>query len=198
MELIKNAKSQICLLAYEFVPGEATNKVEEALIRAAGQGVAVRVLVDNEVPGADAFVERLLAGGASAQLDDVGTAHAKMLVADQSFALVGSTNLSTSSLRFNHEVNLLFSDPLAVGTALNYCTGRQGDVSLWFDVASPAGSNPQVFGDRARGEVLKEAIEAAQERIDIVIYTVNATFEDGPASDLLKQEHLGFLLLCIN
>lgn len=189
VQLIERAEVQLCLLAFEFVPGEATNKVEDALIRAVDRGVLVRVLVDETVDGAAEFVQRLSAKGASASLDTVGKAHTKMMVMDQAFALVGSTNLSTSSLRYNHEANLLFSTPASVNAALNYCTGRQTNMGDWQSAISPPEVDPRVFGDGKGIEAIKAALQSAQERVDAMIYSVNAniSFTDGPVLSLLHE-----------
>jgi len=188
IELIERAEVQVCLLAYEFIPGEATDKVEDALFRAVSRGVSVRALVDDSVEGAAEFVQRLSAGGATANLDTVGTAHTKMTVMDQRFALVGSTNLSTASLRYNHEANLLFSTPASVNAALSYCTGRQNNVGTKQSAISPPENDPRVFGDGQGLEALRTAVLQAEERVDAMIYIVNSniTFTDGPVLSLLN------------
>ncbi len=94
--------------------------VESLLIDAARRGVRVR-LVTAPSSGADVNAQAL------SRLDGAGVAvrylpspyvHAKVVIADETTAFVGSVNFSATSLDFNRELSVIVEHPDAVGTLL--------------------------------------------------------------------------------
>lgn len=111
-ELFSNAKESIYVIAYELkyypkYPNSSVNVLVEDLVRAHERGVDVRVIVDDhcrENSGIDFLVRR----GVDVRYDNVNvTTHAKLIVVDKRFVVIGSTNLSHYGLERNNEVNLL-------------------------------------------------------------------------------------------
>jgi cardiolipin synthase len=100
---IEGAQHTILLETYTFAPDALGDRFREALVRAAGRGTRVRVLVDAlgsfNLPGN--YFEPLTAAGGQAQvfnpiaLGRLGIRnHRKLLVADEQIAFVGGFNIS--------------------------------------------------------------------------------------------------------
>ena len=187
--LIENAQESVCVTEFEFVTGDKPDTIETALINAAGDGKQVKVLMDDLIDHNADFVDRLKAGGVDAKLNWAKTAHTKMIVVDNRVAMVGSTNLSTSSLHYNREVNLFFSEKGAVNAARLYCNSRHEDPEKWRDHVAPSTGPITFYGDGKIDDALTEAVKAAKETITAVVFAVNANlnFEDGPVMDFLVE-----------
>ncbi len=88
----------------------------EALTRAAGRGVDVRLLLPglSDVPlirhAGHGYFDALLARGVRISEYQRAVLHAKTLVADGLVSIVGSSNLDFRSFRFNAECNLVILD----------------------------------------------------------------------------------------
>jgi phosphatidylserine/phosphatidylglycerophosphate/cardiolipin synthase-like enzyme len=114
LALIESAQQAVDLEAEEL----QDSGVEDALVRAAQRGVAVRI-VTVAAQGDDANASgrrRLIAGGVQVRTLESPYVHAKDLIADERKAFVGSENISTSSLDKNREVGLLIDDASAIAT----------------------------------------------------------------------------------
>jgi phosphatidylserine/phosphatidylglycerophosphate/cardiolipin synthase-like enzyme len=132
--LINSAKSRIWVAMldvryYEEIPRHATrtkgpgeplsltNEILKDLVNAAVSGIDVRLVCDLGWSGRPpeekiAFLERLSAGGAQVYQDtpDV-TTHAKLLIVDSDFVVVGSTNWSYYALEENNETAVIIESP---------------------------------------------------------------------------------------
>jgi len=187
--LIENAQSSICMTEFEFISGNKPDAIEFALIQAAKRDINVKVLMDDLIEHNAGFVSRLKAGGVDAKLNWAKTAHAKMIVVDNRVVMVGSTNLSTSSMHYNREVNLFFSEQGAVNAARLYCSSRHEDPEKWRDHIAPSTGPITFYGDGKIDDALTEAVKAAKERITAVVFTVNANqnIPDGPVMDFILE-----------
>jgi len=117
LALIESAQQGVDLEAEEL----QDSGVEDALIRAAQRGVAVRV-VTVAAASNDANANgrrRLTSGGVQVRSLESPYVHAKDLIADKREAFVGSENISTPSLDQNREVGLLIDDVSAIATLEN-------------------------------------------------------------------------------
>src|ERR1035438_1424715 len=85
-----------------------------ALELAASRGVDVRLLISEKndhpwlVTVGRSYYGQLLAAGVRIFEYSVGINHAKIMLADDQWAMVGSANLDYRSMRLNFELNLLF------------------------------------------------------------------------------------------
>jgi cardiolipin synthase len=127
--LIESASQSLFITTPYFIPDAPLRK---ALIRVARSGVAVRVLV----PGARTdqrwvrtvsrrYFGRLLEAGVRIFEYQPGMIHAKVLLADDLWAVVGTTNVDNRSFEHNDEVNAVIRDQ-ALATRLK----EQGEQDL--------------------------------------------------------------------
>lgn len=113
-ELMDGARDRLWLTNPYFVPD---HHVQGRLIDAARRGVDVRVLVPgkNDVRlarwASHAAYARLLAGGVRIFEYLPRVMHAKTVVADAQWSMVGTSNLDYRSLFYNYEINLFSGEP---------------------------------------------------------------------------------------
>lgn len=102
-------------------PDLLDEEVVDALLRAARRGVQVRLI--RPTPGdsekeEQANVRRLLRAGGKVRYMDRPRVHAKVIVVDGKKALIGSMNLTTTSLDFNRELGIVVDAPSVMGPLL--------------------------------------------------------------------------------
>lgn len=130
--LVASARKSITITTPYFLPDKS---LTHELCRAAARGVHIRILV----PGhkSDHFVTRstsrggygpLLRAGAKVYEYQPAMIHAKILVIDELWSVVGSTNFDNRSFGLNDEVNLAISDS-AVAQRLEADTARDLELS---------------------------------------------------------------------
>ncbi len=106
---IDHAQTGILLTTAYFIP---SRRLIERLERSVRRGVKVRLLVPgkSDVPAASyagrAFFSRLLKAGIEIYTYLGEMLHAKTYLFDQSWSIIGSTNLDYQSLRYNDEGNI--------------------------------------------------------------------------------------------
>lgn len=126
--LIERANRSVYVIMFvmKYDPGDDDDPVNEllnALADAASRGVDVRVLVDEETR--DSYpqtIEFLKEHGIGVRLDRSSgvTTHAKVVIVDGEFAVVGSHNWTESAMRYNHEVSALIRSGKAAEELTNY------------------------------------------------------------------------------
>ncbi len=110
------AKKRVWLTAGYFVPNEP---LLTALKVAAARGVDVRLLVSEKsdhpmlIHIGRSYYEELLRLGVKIYEYDKGVNHAKVVLVDDDWLMVGSANFDIRSMRLNFELNLLLRDGLA-------------------------------------------------------------------------------------
>ncbi len=115
---ILSATDKIELINPYFVP---TRTVRRALKKAAKRGVDVQVMVSVKgdipiTPDASMHVARQLHKcGATIYQFEGGFHHSKIMMVDDRFCTVGSTNLNSRSLRYDYEVNAFIFNPQVTG-----------------------------------------------------------------------------------
>ncbi len=91
----------------------ADDEVVAALVAAARRGVKVRLIRPSPTPRETdeaAHVQELVAAGAQVAYLDSPRVHAKIIVVDGRRALIGSMNLTMTSLDFNRELGIIVND----------------------------------------------------------------------------------------
>jgi cardiolipin synthase len=114
VSLLHEATRRVWIATGYFVPDDV---LLAALELAASRGVDVRLLVAEKndhhglVIAGRSYYGELLSTGVRIFEYSAGTNHAKIGVADEHWAMVGSANLDYRSMRLNFELNLLFRSP---------------------------------------------------------------------------------------
>ena len=112
-QAILEADEKIELINPYFIP---TRKVRRALKKAVQKGVDVQIMISSKsdisfTPDAAFHVARqLMKKGATIYQFDGGFHHSKIMMIDDKFCTVGSTNLNSRSLRYDFEVNAFIFD----------------------------------------------------------------------------------------
>ena len=122
VSLLNGAGGRVWIATGYFVPDDV---VLTALELAASRGVDVRLLISEKndhpwlVTVGRSYYGQLLAAGVRIFEYSAGIHHAKIALADEHWAMIGSANLDYRSLRLNFELNLLFySQPHTTELAL--------------------------------------------------------------------------------
>lgn len=110
---IDAANEKIQLINPYFVP---THSIKKALKDAIDRGVDVEIMISSksDIPftpdAALYFAYKLVKRGAKVYLYEDGFHHSKIMMVDDSFCTLGSTNLNSRSLRYDYEVNAFMFD----------------------------------------------------------------------------------------
>jgi phosphatidylserine/phosphatidylglycerophosphate/cardiolipin synthase-like enzyme len=170
LRALQGAEARVDVAQYTIWGGDLVDPLMSAVEAAAARGVAVRVLADETADGVEAALERVVAAGGEAKLDDPGvTMHHKLWIID-GVAFVGSHNLSDTGLGSNREASARVESAEAVA-------GVQAQLdALWADsgvrpAAAPAGGDGArvAFEDAVLTEQLA-CIAGAQDRVRVGLY----------------------------
>lgn len=151
VSLLNEASERVWIATGYFVPDDI---VLTALELAASRGVDVRLLVSEKgdhpmlVIAGRSYYEHLLAAGVRIFEYSAGIHHAKIALADNHWAMVGSANLDYRSMRLNFELNLLFHSPKHNAELTRIL---EHDFGLCQEI------DPVVFSRRSRREKFAEA-----------------------------------------
>jgi cardiolipin synthase len=112
--LIEGAVSQVDISTPYFLPDRALRR---ALVRAARRGVRIRIIVPGRVTdqrfvrlASRRMYRELLAGGVQIYEYRPSMTHAKVMIVDDAWAVIGTTNVDNRSFEHNDEVNLAFRE----------------------------------------------------------------------------------------
>ncbi|HXQ82172.1 MAG TPA: cardiolipin synthase [Opitutaceae bacterium] len=121
VSLLNEASDRVWIATGYFVPDDV---ILAALELAASRGVDVRLLISEKndhpwlVTVGRSYYGQLLSAGVRIFEYSAGINHAKIMLADDQWAMVGSANLDYRSMRLNFELNLLF-----------HSAGRNGELA---------------------------------------------------------------------
>lgn len=179
--VMQRAKVRLDIVQFETTQGKTQDLLIQDIIDAHDRGVAVRVLLDDEVDKNALLITRLLAAGVEAKLDSSAVrTHAKILANESEF-LVGSTNWSYTSIAYNHEANVVVRVPGAVAGLLGYLD------KLWAKSSKPLPTTPvgdadaTLYTDGGFAALAVPMIDAATTRIWVITYGMNLDpqYKDG-------------------
>ncbi|MBP7126893.1 hypothetical protein KBD49_11075 [Myxococcota bacterium] len=184
-EMIARARESIRLVNLSFPPGWAPDEISVALVQAAGRGVDVRVLLEDDDGGQNRIrVDVLSRNGVQARLDTASkTLHVKLLAVDRTRALVGSSNLSTSALEYNHEANLLLEAPAAAAELQRYADALWQDATGMVRVDASALPEGRLIGDGQYLAQVLPLLERATGRAWLAMYQFSSDWS-GDVGDL--------------
>ena len=116
---IKNARREILVGAYGLTTGSG---IVEALVRAKGRGVDVRLIADKTTPcPATNGVGPLAAAGVPIWIGgQARIAHAKTMVIDEAVTLMGSYNWTRGAAANSEDLNLVSSEAVAAAYAAHW------------------------------------------------------------------------------
>lgn len=182
LEAIENASERVHVVEYVIYDSGPVAGLLDAMVDAAGRGVDVRVLADEESADTAEALDDLAAGGVVTRLDSSQTTtHNKLIIADDR-TLVGSHNFSTNAMTVNHEASVAISD--AVVTDVYESIFQQ----LWED----SDREPEVAVDpdhwivplanRDIGPAVIDCIHWAEARVRLALYAMVYN-DDYPDSD---------------
>ena len=112
---LRGARDEVRLVSPYFAPGR---NVLEVIAEASARGVRVSLLLAGDRTdhpslrrAARAVLPKLLEAGVGVHEYDAEMMHAKLACFDQSWGIVGSSNLDRQSFEHSYEVNLVLDDP---------------------------------------------------------------------------------------
>lgn len=129
---IRSAQNKIQIVSPYFLPIKLIKKELKAALK---RGVKVEIMLSSKAdipftPEGSVYVgHKLMKKGAQIYLFNEGFQHAKIMMADDSYCTVGSTNLNSRSLCYDYEVNAFIFDKEITGQLTeifekdkNHCT----------------------------------------------------------------------------
>lgn len=121
--LIEGAASDVDICTPYFLPDRALRRV---LVGTASRGVRVRVIVPGRITdqrlvrlASRRMYGELLAAGVRIHEYRPAMIHAKVLIVDDAWAVIGTTNIDNRSFEHNDEVNVAFADPTVTARLRN-------------------------------------------------------------------------------
>ena len=132
LDKIKESQSGILVSMYIFkTTGKktsASNKVKDALIKAARRGIKVKVILEVEGGRSSTLnkenritADKLEKGGVKVYFDSPRRrTHVKAIVIDDRFTFIGSHNLTASALQYNKELSLMLDSAEAAKKTVGY------------------------------------------------------------------------------
>jgi len=186
-DLLAGANHRVRLVMFLVQDTWPVTELVADLEAAAGSGIDVRVLLDEEGSGVQSVVDALNAAGVQASLDSPRTTtHNKLLVVDDE-VLVGSHNWTGSALQYNHEDSVLVHSAAVADAYATYAD------ALWADSdADPEVPTVQEVGvvPVARVQLVPElgdCVDSASARVDLAMYALAwySAYPDGSVGRLL-------------
>ena len=179
LEIINNSKQTLSIAEFYFKEDPTTDKIKDAIAAAVKRNVKVRILLDSSVAENKAAQTMFSSLGAEAKIFALKTKlHAKMIVADSSRVLVGSTNFSARSINENNETDALLYDPGAAKAFEDYFenlwTGNDFSVNPAFSGMNSGAKVIPVFGGTYSNRA-RNLINGAKKEIAVILYMAHFT-----------------------
>ena len=187
ISIIEQATERVRLVHYELHDDATIDQVVSALNKAVDRGVDVQVLLEGDLDFNTNRVTELQINGCTARLDSgARTTHVKLIVADGVHVLIGSSNLSWSSVTKNNESNIRIDDTQVGAYFEAYADGLYADDTKTPAVTPPTGAIVEPYVDGGFRDVAVPAIKAAKDRVWVVTYGMNKDSVD-QTMDLLAD-----------
>lgn len=122
MSLLSNANKSIYIAMFEFKSDtDEISQIVETLISKARKGVDVKVVLENSIDSNELTYRRLLDNGVAVRFDTRSrTTHAKLIIVDGRYVIVGSHNFSYMAMMRNHEASVLIDSPEIASAETQY------------------------------------------------------------------------------
>ncbi|WP_052884151.1 phospholipase D-like domain-containing protein [Infirmifilum uzonense] len=122
LSLLSSANRSIYVAMFEFKSDtDEISRIVEILIGKSKKGVDVKVVLENTIDDNELTYRRLLANGVPVRFDTrAKTTHAKLIIVDGRFVIVGSHNWSYMAMMRNHEASVLIDSPEIANAETEY------------------------------------------------------------------------------
>lgn len=171
--LIQGAKVRLDIVQFESTSGKTEDLLTNDIIDAHNRGVAVHVLLDNEVAKNAILLGTLKAAGVDAKTDSSSVrTHAK-IVANEGAVMVGSTNWSYTSITYNHEANVIVRVPSVVAALQGYLDKLWTQSSKTIATTPVGDADATLYTDGGFATLAVPMIDAAKTRIWVITYGMN-------------------------
>ena len=187
--LLDKAQKSVRMVHLYINADTAGDEIVKRLAAAAKRGIAIHVLLEDTVDNNLKRVPELKALGIEAKLDAANrTTHAKLVVVDGQRALLGSTNISYSSMYKNNEANLLVTDAVLAGFFQSYAEALWKDPYASTKLTPVSTSAGKTLADAEYPGHATEMIKGAKKRIMLIVYgmKVNYSYPDSDIFALIK------------
>lgn len=169
-KIINNAKNNVLILHQEFLTGSTLDQLQNDLVSAKNRGVSVKVLLEKDVDDNLQRVNSLKSQGIDAAVDSSSkTLHLKLVLSDNRYILLGSTNLSYSSFQYNNEVNLFVDDIELAKRYYEYANNILSDNSKLSKIYCST-CNIVPIGDGQYADIVVPYINSATTRVYVIMY----------------------------
>lgn len=179
MQVIQSAETRLDIVQFEASTGDNIDILVGAVTQTAQRGVPVRVLLDDEISGNQVMLARLQQAGIEAKLDSPKVrTHTKLILADKGFVL-GSTNWSETSIKYNNEANVLVRDPAAIVAMGKYASALWNAPASYAKIPTSTDKTVALYGDgdgkstSAYGPLVTALLKGAKKRIMLCVYSLS-------------------------
>ncbi len=193
-KLIRSAESTLHLSQLYMNNDPTGRKLVGELTDAAKRGVDIKVIL-NETKDRNQWAVRWLhQAGAKVKQGNRGRSgkiHAKLIIADRSRLMIGSTNWSGMSIRNTHETNLRIDHPTIADYYVRWIENLYENPRLDPKLESVKVPELKTVTGRQHKEVIPELISNAKERIWLGIYAFKTYFgsrNKGSTTDKLARK----------
>lgn len=187
--VMQRAKVRLDVVQFETTQGKTEALLTNDIIDAHKRGVAVHVLLDDEVDKNGILLATLKAAGVDAKLDSSSVrTHAK-IVSNESEAMIGSTNWSYTSITYNHEANVVVRVPSVVAALHDYLDKLWAKSSKTLPTTPVGTSDATLYTDAGFAALATPMIDAAKSKIWIITYGMNLDpqYKDGDVWKLVDR-----------
>ena len=186
-DAIDEAKHTIYVAMYLVVVGDTVDWLIDKLVDADERGVEVRILIDNEPePHTDYSYSYIEERGLNVKMDNSDKmSHSKLIIIDNTTVFIGSTNWTDNSIENNNEANAKIIDNRVAAYLERYFWSAWKDTTNDFDLGIENYNGVTPLIDRDYFPNVRDAIDAATERIYILHYAFKLSGYDDSLSDKL-------------
>jgi len=191
LQLIQTSKKRLDIVQFEAKTGDVIDILVGSTIEAHKRGVAVRVLLDDEIESNLELIGKLKAAGITqARLDNTKVrTHVKLIWSEQAY-MVGSTNWSQTSITKNNEANVLVRESKARTAMSGYVD------ALWLNsgakpkVVTSTSQVAAIYADGGYEAMVAPLIDGAKKRIQLCVYQMNLQNTDADSPLVRTVERL--------
>ena len=184
---IDAATEHIRVAEFLVYTGTRVDQILRALEIAAGRGVRVQVLMDEEGEDTERVLADLAADGVETQLDSPSRMlHNKLIIADD-VVIVGSHNFTDAAMRNPHEASVRVVDAEVAGWYAQWFDAVWDDPLADPELAPLERADLVPIADRAILPALIECMDSAVHHVDLVMYAItwNDNYPGGEVDQVL-------------